>query len=472
MASYGATDAATELGRQHSRSHLLEPTRHHPKRGALRHLLWMAGVCAFNYPYGGICATMGLVILPKEADNLYPREPAVLLGIFFVIVGVSQLVCPMAGLLSDRCRASLGRRRPYILGGCIACIISLALMWCSSRWLWPMTYAFSLFVAMIALNFMYAAQCGMVNDLVSKQEHGIASGVTACLMLAGSVSGFIFVFATASLDFRICYPVFGITLTVISAVQWCCAHEIPSIEEQPPMTTQLVLSSYVIKTSSAPNGKDFLIVFVGRTLFYVAVSAQGFMQWYLRDVIGTQSDALVREQISWIVMLAQSLAALVAVPCGQLSDIIGRKPLVYAACLVMMLTYLGFASVPLLAPHQSAFHWILFVSAFYGLGNGCYLSVDMALAMATLPSQEESAKDLGVWGIAAFIGSSIGPVLWGGVFLAFGRAADGQGYRADGYYTMLAAASMFAALAGLVIMAVRDADSERDEDADTETAGD
>jgi hypothetical protein len=35
---------------------------------------------------------------------------------------------------------------------------------------------------------------------------------------------------------------------------------------------------------------------------------------------------------------------------------------------------------------------IYFSSVIYGVGNGCFLAVDMALAMDVLPNKENSAK--------------------------------------------------------------------------------
>lgn len=46
--------------------------------------------------------------------------------------------------------------------------------------------------------------------------------------------------------------------------------------------------------------------------------------------------------------------------------------------------------------------------AHAGVGNGAYLSVDYALACDTLPSKEHAAKFLGIWGVAAFIGTMMG----------------------------------------------------------------
>ena len=40
-----------------------------------------------------------------------------------------------------------------------------------------------------------------------------------------------------------------------------------------------------------------------------------------------------------------------------------------------------------------------------------FMTVDYALAVDVLPSEDDAAKDLGIWGIAAFIGGTMGPML-------------------------------------------------------------
>ena len=48
-----------------------------------------------------------------------------------------------------------------------------------------------------------------------------------------------------------------------------------------------------------------------------------------------------------------------------------------------------------------------FFAVVYGVGNGCYLSVDYALALDCLPNAETVGQDLGIWGIAAFVGTAV-----------------------------------------------------------------
>merc|ERR1712118_360844 len=56
------------------------------------------------------------------------------------------------------------------------------------------------------------------------------------------------------------------------------------------------------------------------------------------------------------------------------------------------------------------------------MGSGTYLSVDYALATDCLPKGKSVAEAFGLWGIAGFLGSAIGPTI-GGIMLAFNRQA-------------------------------------------------
>ena len=85
--------------------------------------------------------------------------------------------------------------------------------------------------------------------------------------------------------------------------------------------------------------------------------------------------------------MGQLAALLVAVPSGRLSDQLGRKPLVYASCLVMAVVYIGFALAPSML-------MVLVLTVGWGMGNGMFLSVDYALACDVLPSLEHAAQSL------------------------------------------------------------------------------
>jgi len=178
-----------------------------------------------------------------------------------------------------------------------------------------------------------------------------------------------------------------------------------------------VLEAYTIDTSKSWN---FFWVFIGRTFYYVGVSVTAFIMFFLRDVVGTTDQAQRRLQIGCIALLAQGTAACIAYPMGRLSDKphVGKKPLIFAACFCMSLVYVGFLVCPVFG--EWAFLFVLSVSVLYGAANGCFLAVDYGLALATLPDKNQAAQALGVWGVSAFIGSAVGPLLWGALIQFFG----------------------------------------------------
>merc|ERR1719473_1768958 len=102
---------------------------------------------------------------------------------------------------------------------------------------------------------------------------------------------------------------------------------------------------------------------------------------------------------------------------------------------------------------------MVYVTAgLYGIGSGCYLAVDYALALDCLPPGRGSSELLGLWGIASFLGSSFGPMV-GGALLEVGhvdkeKLLDGKfasaNYSFTGYAAMLSFGIFMSFLAGWV----------------------
>ena len=206
--------------------------------------------------------------------------------------------------------------------------------------------------------------------------------------------------------------------------------------------------------------RDFFFVWVSRTLYYTGGSVQAFLVYYIRDRLdetgGSALDVWLQPYVTaadparstCVIALAGYVSGvLAAVPAGAISDRTGRKPVVVFACVLMSLSMiaLGFAT------RASA---VVFWGLVGGFGNGAYQAVDLALAVDTLPNQEESARFMGVWGVGAFVGVCLGPVIGAPLLYVFGQIGDpvppenGQmGYVALFVY---GAASIFASAAVLI----------------------
>ncbi|CAE7254429.1 unnamed protein product [Symbiodinium sp. CCMP2592] len=371
---------------------------------------------------------MGLCILPQEADRLNEGAGSLWVGIYLGVCGAAQLVCPLAGKLSDRHASSFGRRRPFIVAGSILSIIGLVFLRQASISGWPLTYLVALLVAQVSLNLAFSAHNGLPADLYC--EKGGSPKDTKEKDAAGVVSAFV--------------AMLGIVL-----FQVC--------------------GSFMLD----PRGdQDFLWVCVGRLFYYVSTSVTVFLYYYIRDTLQISAEGELRVKLASLVIAAQVVGALVSVPAGRSSNTFGRKPVIYAACTIMSLTFLMYVwlwkasltfcfsfygelsfvwilllgsslgmressmyqvatavvmswihLMPDVAEGDVRWHLILAAGLCYGLGSGVYVSVDYALALDCLPEGKSTAEAFGLWGISGFFGSTAGPVI-GGLLLAVNQAGN------------------------------------------------
>ena len=125
---------------------------------------------------------------------------------------------------------------------------------------------------------------------------------------------------------------------------------------------------------------------------------------------------------------------------GRLSDRLGRrKVFVFAASGLQAVAALLLAIVPDLTVAMIA-------AGMLGLGYGCFLSVDQALATQVLPDAADRGKDLGIMNIATAVPQAIAPLLGALVVVAHRRVR--------GPVFLLAAAVAFAGALAVVPVGV------------------
>eukprot|EP00929_Paragymnodinium_shiwhaense_P092572 TRINITY_DN52527_c0_g1_i1.p1 TRINITY_DN52527_c0_g1~~TRINITY_DN52527_c0_g1_i1.p1 ORF type:complete len:563 (+),score=105.57 TRINITY_DN52527_c0_g1_i1:61-1749(+) len=418
---------------------------------------------------GVLLASYMLLILPLESQRMDNDHRSVMLAIMMLISGVTQVINPLVGLLSDRCMSSWGRRRPFmVLGGCVG-ILGVAVQDFASMNHWPYLYMVSFTFSMLALNTVFTAVVGIMPDMVPTEQTGVASGISALHTVAGSNLGLVvydnlsgsteerlhgmYVFFTTSIALSLAITVLACDEKVLMAPPTDCAGEDENDKESRnsrglcgekhrclsiPIQGRDLIDSYYIDPR---QHTDFAIVFWSRTFYYTGVSMQAFFKYYLEDVVGIEDSeaALVKTAV-----IGQFCAALAALPTGRLSDYFGaeRRVFIYLSCVILAAGNLANCFV------RSA-EDVYVIAGILGAGNGVYLAMDAALALDHLPSGDEAARFMGVWGIGCFLGSAIGPVLGGPVLAAFGRDPERpQAYSYAGYATLLVFASICFGLSG------------------------
>ncbi|EKX41130.1 hypothetical protein GUITHDRAFT_164484 [Guillardia theta CCMP2712] len=397
---------------------------------------------AFNY--GLFYASVGVLLLPEEALHMFNESHAIFLAVMLVIAGVSQLISPAAGYWSDRLISRMGRRMPFILGGNLVLFLSLGCMYLARTYLYGYTYLLLLFVAVLALNVAYTGFTGLVSDVVDMSQMGYASGIMGGLTAAGAVLGLVSLGFWIPLDMA--YGLYAIAVVATTPFTWLSVRDAPlPFDKQKPYLFSELLKSYWI--SPTTHG-DFFWVFVSRTFYYMGVSIQIYILYYLKDTMkDPEISGNAQKYTAILCILSQSASGIVAAVSGKFSDGMGRKPLIYFSCLIMALVYIGYCFI-------DDYQWVIALGLCYGASNGVYLAVDYALAVECLPQKEDHARDLAMWGIAAFLGTMFGPCVTGPMLTIIG----GQGtshYAFRGYVAVMMTGVVYCAFCGGFIYRVR-----------------
>jgi len=175
------------------------------------------------------------------------------------------------------------------------------------------------------------------------------------------------------------------------------------------------------------------------------VSIQAFLLYYLHDAIGVDS---AKETLVTMVMALQLAGALVSVPAGTFSDKYGRKTILMAACGFVAVIYGVFMTFPPLPVVYAA-------GMCYGMANSALMTVEYALACDTLPDKSQTARDLGLWGVAAFLGGTFGPLIMGPVLHLAGSQEGTSEYSKTGYIALFLCGIAFILASGATLKLVR-----------------
>ena len=156
-----------------------------------------------------------------------------------------------------------------------------------------------------------------------------------------------------------------------------------------------------------------------------------FLEFGLHDK-DADNDLLVLILVYMIFVIIASLVL------GRLSDRLGRrKVFVFVSSALQGVAALLLAFIPTLSAATVA-------AALLGLGYGCFLSVDQALATQVLPDPESRGKDLGIMNIATAVPQALAP-LFGALIVA----------ALDGFAGLFILSALFAFAGALAVARVK-----------------
>jgi MFS family permease len=429
----------------------LEPAR----RLSLKRLL---AINAYWFGGGAHWQPITIALLPIGALLVAGTSADLLIGRVNAAGNLFALLVPIAvGWLSDRTVSPWGRRRPWIAVGTAVNVVGLLVLGLAPA---AAALVVGYLVVQIGFNLAGGAFNGVIPDVVPVDQRGRASGLLGMMNQLGIVVGLLLTILILSalgnnrLGMLAGYVMIAAVLSGTMVITLAAVKEPAVIRSAAsarprlrPAAIACILSSaaaiglvlvlLLFETDrlflplvglsvaagatayysgrrlqalreffSAFRSNDFFWTFATR--FLVQLGIYTILPWiglYFHDVVRSRDFGTAAAYWSLAVLGGAVPTSIIG---GHLSDRIHRRKIfVYISGAVMALV----ASVLLFGLVESL-PLLYVMGVLFGLGYGCYFSVDWALACDVLPDSQKSAgRDMALWHIAFALPAALGASL-------------------------------------------------------------
>ena len=155
--------------------------------------------------------------------------------------------------------------------------------------------------------------------------------------------------------------------------------------------------------------RPFRMVVVARTLFY---AAEGIFQatalYFVSDHIVIPPGMNGLTVAGFSAVTAVLVAITFAAPVGKLTATFGSVPCVVCASFIITILMCSLSFV-------TEFHMLLLFATFSGISICLFSVADLALIVQTLPDDESTGADMGMWNTFQYVGIAIGSAYSGAV---------------------------------------------------------
>jgi MFS family permease len=393
------------------------PTDALPLRQLLQISVYWLGI---NAIMGGI----GIAIQKRVPQMVPAGQGGTYLAIQgLVIVWVNILVQPTIGMISDYTHSRWGRRKPYIAIGATLDVLFLIGVALSNSYVVLVVF---LLLLQFSSNFAQGPFQGYVPDLVPEKQVGLASAMVGSMQTLGYIVGGIIVSLAllvdpAHPDFVIPTIALGIIefATAMGTLRWVREGGAPR-DRRGRSWIQIARSAWA---TDILKERSFVFLVLSRLMFFAGLNT--LLAWFVifldRTVLVLPSEQGILYPATQVVVAVVTAGA--TIPSARISDRVGRKPVIYVACLI------GGAGLVVMAAAPS-FLVFLFGAMLLGVASGTFLAVDWALMTDIIP-KAASGRYMGISNIAvAAAGTLAGAVVGPIIDVVGGKAETGDGPRA------------------------------------------
>ncbi len=386
------------------------PTAELPLRQLFQLSFYWLGINTIMGGLGVVVQTRIPALVPAPWDG-----PAIALQSVLTML-MAAAIQPTIGALSDYTISRWGRRKPYIAIGATLDVLFLIGVGLSNSYI---TLVAFLVLVQFSSNFAQGPFQGYVPDLVPKRQVAFASALVGIMQTAGFVLGTVIItYGVTTDDYLLPLLFLGLIelATAIGTLLWVREGR-RARDRQGRSWLAIARSAWA---TDILREKSFLNLVVSRLMFLAGINMLlGFYIIFMERSLLIPPD----QQGFWIPVTAGTVALLTliaTIPSARLSDRVGRKPVIYAACAIGAI---GMA-VTAFAPSIEIF--VLGVVAI-GVASGTFLAVDWALMTDIIP-KAASGRYMGISNIAVVAAGPFASVIGGLLLFAFGgevRSGDG-----------------------------------------------
>jgi MFS family permease len=390
-----------------------------------------------------IPAQILLFVAPGQTGN---AQQAAAVGALSALAAVVALILqPTIGAISDYTPGRLGRRRPYVIVFSLVLVAgSLGLAFAGNGAAFLLAFIF----VQIGNNGSTAAYQALIPDRVPAAQRGAASGYMGLMNILGNVGSLALAGALLSSSVSGSINVTGLAIFyILSAASILLGAIVTAagVPEEPwqRRPTDDRHASWTARWVDPWHHANFTWVFLTRaSVMFGLTLFLSFIEYYFAAVAKVPNFVQATAVIAVLALLG---AVVSAFTLGIYSDRVGRVAIVCLATACMALA----AVIFMVSPGGIAL-WPLGV--LFGIGYGAYTSVDWALAVASLPSQGDAGKDMGLWSLASTVPSILAPLIGSGIITVLNAA----GVLALGYRAVFALAALFLVLGAIFVLEIRD----------------
>lgn len=343
--------------------------------------------------FADISSEMVYPLIPLYLTAAFGATPALVGIIEGIAESIASLLKVFSGYISDRFQH---KKALAFTGYATGVLYKIALLFAGS---WAGILAARV-IDRFGKGIRTAPRDVMVSESADKDSMGKSFGIHKMLDMAGSATGILLAFLLMrSIGENGYKTVFALSIIpiVIALLLFVFVHE----KKEP---REAVQREPFWKNISKLDGRLKLYLFV-TFLFTLGNSSNSFLLLRANDIGFSDSNTIL------LYFVYNVTASLLAVPCGKLSDKIGRKTLLVGGYLTFSLVYFGFAfcnSKPLMV--------LIFV--IYGAFTAMTAGVERAFIAEIAPPSLKGTM-LGLHstlaGIALLPASVIAGLLWDGI---------------------------------------------------------